>query len=68
MMKVSKHEGSTEKEENYPSGKYSAIVRAAWNESRKDFKTGFWLPVEAVIINCSLNAPCLNQPLPLPKP
>lgn len=67
-MKISKREGSAEGEENFPPAKYSAIVRAVWSESKKDFKTSFRLPVEALIIKRSLNAPCLNQPLPLPKP
>lgn len=67
-MKISKLQGSTEGEENFPPTKHSAIVRAVWSESKKDSKTGFRLPVEALIIKRLLNAPCLNQPLPLPKP
>lgn len=40
-MNVSKYEGSTEEEGNSPQVQYSAIVRAVWSESKKDFKTPF---------------------------
>lgn len=56
-MKISKLEGSTEGKENFPPTKHSAIVRAVWSESKKDSKTSFRLPVEALIIKRRLNAP-----------
>lgn len=66
-MNISKYEGSTEEEGNFPPVKYSAIVRAAQGESKKDFKTPFGCVLKFWLENTVWMHHAWTNPSPCPN-